>query len=160
MKGRFRLLRYGVRLYGIEKTDQVWMTCCALHNMLLQFDGLVKGWENGVKSVWEEEVDQKADLPFALQRLMKPGTSRNYDLSGTGFGDDYRTCRLHVHRDTLISDNATPVTNEMLDNITMKSVRQMSLQKFRDKLTTHFNIAFEKKEIEWPRRSSKKQRTN
>ena len=72
LKGRFRVLRYGVRLGGITKTDQLWKTCCALHNMLLDVDGLSERWENGVRSVWEDEVDKEVDLPFSLQLLMKP----------------------------------------------------------------------------------------
>ena len=48
LKGRFRILKTVVRLHGIEATDQIWMTCCALHNMLLDADGLSGEWENGV----------------------------------------------------------------------------------------------------------------
>mmetsp|Transcript_2588 Transcript_2588/g.3868 ORF Transcript_2588/g.3868 Transcript_2588/m.3868 type:complete len:105 (-) Transcript_2588:443-757(-) len=30
MKGRFRILKTGIALHGIEATDKVWMTCCGL----------------------------------------------------------------------------------------------------------------------------------
>jgi hypothetical protein len=29
MKGRFRILKSGIRLYGVLKMDEVWKTCCA-----------------------------------------------------------------------------------------------------------------------------------
>jgi Plant transposon protein len=40
LKGRFRVLKTGVRLAGTESTDNMFMTCCALHNWLLEIDGL------------------------------------------------------------------------------------------------------------------------
>ena len=55
LKGRFRLLKSGTRVHGIEETDRTWLTCCALHNMLLEVNGLVENWENGEKSDWEGE---------------------------------------------------------------------------------------------------------
>ena len=47
LKGRFSILRYGLRFAKIQHCDQTWLTCCALHNMLLYVDGLHKNWENG-----------------------------------------------------------------------------------------------------------------
>ena len=35
-------------------------------------------------------------------------------------------------------------------------VRKMSMEDFRDKLVTHFDIAFQRKEIQWPKRNKKK----
>lgn len=40
LKGRFCLLKAGVRLHGVEACDKLWLTCCALHNMMLTIDGL------------------------------------------------------------------------------------------------------------------------
>ena len=40
LKGRFRVLKTGIRLHGAEAADNIWCTCCALHNMLLEIDGL------------------------------------------------------------------------------------------------------------------------
>jgi len=34
MKGRFRILKTGVRLFRLKDIDKVWYTCCALHNFL------------------------------------------------------------------------------------------------------------------------------
>ena len=54
-KGRFSILRTGIKLQNFEQVDQVWLTCCALHNMLLFVDGLDEGWENGNLTYWEKE---------------------------------------------------------------------------------------------------------
>jgi len=32
MKGRWRILKMGIRLHGTPKADKTWKTCCALHN--------------------------------------------------------------------------------------------------------------------------------
>ena len=54
MKGRFRILKCGIRLHGVEATDKIWRTCCALHNMLLEADGLSAEWNIGVQSAdWQ-----------------------------------------------------------------------------------------------------------
>jgi hypothetical protein len=31
-------------------TDMIWKTCCALHNWLLEVDGLDEQWDQGVQS--------------------------------------------------------------------------------------------------------------
>ena len=43
LKGRFSVLKTGLKLRNFEYVDQVWLTCCALHNMLLFNDGLDEG---------------------------------------------------------------------------------------------------------------------
>jgi len=45
LKGRFRVLKTGIPLHGIEACDKVWYTCFALHNFLLEEDNLSEGWD-------------------------------------------------------------------------------------------------------------------
>ena len=40
LKGRWRILKTGIRIHGVESADKIWLTCCALHNWLLETDGL------------------------------------------------------------------------------------------------------------------------
>ena len=86
------------------KSDSIWKTCCALHNMLLDVDGLADGWENGVRLEWETEEDCTQDLPFALRRLIKPGSSRNLDISSIGYGNDALTSTESVSTSTNNND--------------------------------------------------------
>ena len=44
LKGRWRVLKYGIKLHGIGNCDKIWLTCCAMHNMLLEVDGLSDRW--------------------------------------------------------------------------------------------------------------------
>ena len=52
LKGHFEILRYGLRFQSILKCDDFWLECCALHNLLLNVDGLDKDWENKIPSCW------------------------------------------------------------------------------------------------------------
>ena len=45
LKGRWRVLRAGIRVHGILTCDRVWLTYCVLHNILLEIDGLSENWE-------------------------------------------------------------------------------------------------------------------
>ena len=71
LKGRFCILRYGLRIQSIKRCDQLFLTCCALHNRLLFIDGLDKNWSSGEKSNWEKEYIQHQRQPtsFAIRRL-------------------------------------------------------------------------------------------
>jgi hypothetical protein len=44
LKGRWRILKSGIRLEGVDAVDKVWLLCCALHNWLLEIDGLYEEW--------------------------------------------------------------------------------------------------------------------
>jgi DDE superfamily endonuclease len=65
LKGRWRILKTGIRLDGPEAADKCWLTCCALHNFLLEEDGL-EDW-NGEMGL--NDIADIAYAPFALQRL-------------------------------------------------------------------------------------------
>lgn len=42
-----------IRCHNTEVSDNVWMTCCALHNLLLDVDGLSHKWnEDAVASAY------------------------------------------------------------------------------------------------------------
>jgi hypothetical protein len=43
LKGRWIVLKTGIRMHITEVADNIWLTCCALHNMLLDVDGLSTG---------------------------------------------------------------------------------------------------------------------
>ena len=70
LKGRFRILKVGIRLHSIESVDMVWLTCCALHNMLLEVDGLDEPWDGSriPTSEWEGAMGELEveDVPVAM----------------------------------------------------------------------------------------------
>jgi hypothetical protein len=173
LKGRWRILKSGVRLHGVDAVDSVWFTCCALHNWLLEVDGQTEEWVGGVCKVvseWEGDLgclDYKGvpvEVPNALARLSANLDPRNFDSSGLGPGYDV----MAENRSFLISevaersDSASCIddrTNMMgitngVDRV--RSVRYLSLNVFRWLLVTHFAILFSQNKIVWPERQTRK----
>lgn len=136
LKGRFLILRYGLRLESIELCDQIWKTCCALHNSLLFIDGLHEGWESGEKSKWQKELsDRNNTLPklnFAEQRLnSQPVAEHAYlDNNGEGLSQDL-------------------FKQFEVDN--KRIVQKMPLSLFMDRLVENFDIRFKNNDITWPK---------
>jgi hypothetical protein len=144
MKGRWRVLKAGIRVHGTIRADQIWKTCCALHNMLLESDGLneqwTSEWEGGLGDIATEEI------PESVRTLLSSGSSTidfsRYDMSGMGYGDD-------VLMDDEEEDLHVGVEEHDISGAV--KVHKMSMVQFRKKLVRHFEIAFTKKEISWPR---------
>ena len=124
-------MKSGVRISGVDSVDHyVWLTCCALHNWLLDIDGLSEKWVGGVRqyvSDWEGELGGivfdgiHKDIPNALARLSNNLDARNYDLSGLGPGLDVigKTRTIFTQE---ISDDAC---NEVLKQICVGEVFDM-----------------------------------
>jgi hypothetical protein len=53
LKQRFRILKHAVELHNQEQIDNVFFTCCILHNILHHYDGFVGRWDNYVR--WANE---------------------------------------------------------------------------------------------------------
>ena len=145
LKSRWRMLKYGIRLQSIIKCDQVWLTCCALRNRLLEVDGMATNWKEGVLSTWDTENDV-VQLPFAVEKLLYPGLSRKFDLSGMGYGDDVEQEEVNGCDDILIENDP------MIDNEDRILVSSLTMNQFRKCLIRHFNIVFHQQKVVWPKR--------
>lgn len=133
LKGRFRILKTGIRLQSFEAVDNVWFTCCTLHNFLLEVDGLHAQWNNGVPSDFEGEmghhhIEDVIDYlePEILRRINNP---TRYDST---------LPVLHV-----VHEPNELVTERM----------RISYETMRAKLVCHFHYRFLNKDIKWPSRS-------
>jgi hypothetical protein len=77
LKSRFRILKTGIRLHRQEAADKIFLTCCAIHNWLLDVDGLDPDWREGVQSDWETAtVQENRPPPPAVIRLLSPAEMR------------------------------------------------------------------------------------
>lgn len=100
LKGRWRILKCGIRVHGIDKVDLIWLTCFALHNWLLEVDGLNREWTGEetamcLESDWLGELGAhdfsgvtRSNIPNSIMRLSNNLTNRNFDESGMGPGAD------------------------------------------------------------------------
>lgn len=164
LKGRFRVLKTGIRLGRQEAGDKIFLTCCALHNMLLEVDGLDRGWENGASSIWEGNLglhdmnDVNDHLPEGIRRLFTPSELRRYDASSHVVLPT-PTYNEHVHNNSFINNsdrhgNQQRSRQERIYESDGRSrvrvVKNLSLSYFRSKLVQHFDIAFSKSEVQWP----------
>jgi Plant transposon protein len=153
MKGRFRILKIGIRIHSIAAVDKLWCTCCALHNMFLEDDGLSETWKTGTDSDWQGELGHHS---------IQDTTDTMSDMSGMGFGNN----RLDEDDDNDNNEGNDGNTNNMTtyfnntydsdesnDIVTHTTVHLMRHSDFRQKLIDHFDILFEREQIRWPTRN-------
>ena len=68
LKGRWRIPKAGVCLHSIDSVDMVWLISCALHNMLLEVDGLdIPEWGGGLGDLESDSV------PMAMHYILSLG---------------------------------------------------------------------------------------
>jgi hypothetical protein len=141
LKVRWRVLKSGIRVHGTDASDKIWKTCCALHNMLLEVDGIAEDYS----SDWLGEIGNFSadDVPEAFRRLLN--SNGFYDASGMGAGDDAVGSEAEeeeeeIYQGSIIEEDDGAIV-----------VRKMSMTQFREKLIDHFNICFQRKELAWPK---------
>lgn len=138
-----------MRLHSTQSVDRVWLTCCALHNWLLEIDGLDQTWDgvSATASEWEGEFGEleEVDAPMAIRNLLSPAQIREYDTSTLGgmMDVDYEE-----EDDDDDDEDMADVIDESGDGVI--NVRNLSLDYFRSKLVEHFDIKFQRGEINWP----------
>jgi hypothetical protein len=159
LKGRWRVLKSGVRTHGTESCDRVWLTCCALHNWLLESDGLDQPWDNSynaVSSSWTGNSGEfhDHDVPLAVRNLNQSigQLHRTFDTSGMGRGNDAPLMGNSGYAEE-DSDDCYDA-NDMVEEDGTFIVRKMGLKTFQSCLVEHFRILFESNLIKWPSRNA------
>ncbi len=71
LKGRWRILKSGIRIQGVDAVDNIWLTCCVLHNWLLEIDVLNAEWSEVSMPVIDWEGDL-GDCDFEGINVMVP----------------------------------------------------------------------------------------
>ena len=146
LKRRWRILKSGIRSHGLLNYDRTWQTCCALHNMLLDVDGLDGEWDDGVGST------SQGPVPFSIEKLNNPSLVRNGDLSGHGYGNDYIPSEGDEEMD--VEDAEMPDADIERNDDGSISITNLSLKEFRQRLVRHFNVFFLQHKVVWPERSN------
>ena len=146
LKGRWRILKTGIRVEQLDVADDIWCTCCALHNMLLNVDCLDQKWNKGVRSDYEgalglhENNDVQRFVPAVFARMAAGTDPRAYDVSrDEGFAP---LDGIHV-----------PAGSNAASDRTTTRVNTMSLDGFRNYLVNHFHYKWLAKQVVWPSRT-------
>ena len=132
----------GIRIHSIEAVDQLWCTCCALHNMFLHSDGLADRWETGEASDWQGDMGlhNAADI-----------NDVHYDRSGMGIGNDFTNeDDSGDEMETNLSEDKSITTSQ---STSFQYIRKMNHDSFQEKLINHFDILFQDNKIKWPTRT-------
>jgi DDE superfamily endonuclease len=154
LKGRFRVLKTGIRLDGPEAADRVWLTCCALHNFLLEEDGL-DDW-NGDLGLNNDIADMRY-APFALQRLSQEEFStfgsRQHEMECV----EEEALRRHFEGAADEEDNSDieEMDAQVAGGIQYGRnggivVNSLSYNDFQNRLVEHFDILHRKQKVRWP----------
>lgn len=123
LKSRFRDLKNPIELHKKEYIDNVIFTCCILHNILIEYDGFDRQWEEGVD--WEA-VDPDAEL------------DEEYDMLAI---QDERA------RHRVVVEQQPDLIVGPLDNL--EAEIEPNFFTLRANLITHYVQARSKGEVEW-----------
>jgi hypothetical protein len=140
-------------MHNTKVADNGWLTCCALHNMLLNADGLSTGWQHGVPLYWQVEANgqfELSDMLRAIQRLISPSEVRDFltiDRGGRRHAED----RVEVE-EVVVDDNDdhNQFGNDRI--IRVVSVTELTRREFRGMLVDNFNILYHQGRVSWPKR--------
>ena len=120
--------------------------------MVLEKDELVDSWNDGV-ATYRDDEDGMIQVPFPIRKILDPNLAQRYDTSGNVIGNDYESSNIEV--EAPIERNTQTVDVQAIANEDAScNVKNLSLNEFRQRLIRHFNIAFQRDKIVWPRRTS------
>jgi len=69
LKGRWHVLKASIHLFKLKDADRIWKTCCALHNVLLEVDGLDDKWEADALSECQRELGEHYNATHIPQAI-------------------------------------------------------------------------------------------
>ena len=161
LKGRWRILKSGIRLFGTVVPDNVFLTCCALHNCLLEIDGLDQQWEDGIDCDWVVEPDRQGDDEDAESVFDDDQAGAESDNSSRNCGSQSHSAEVEEENKNDRNDDGdhAAFATSISSGGPVELVRNLSLDEFRKRLVVHFAIAYSRDEVKWPSRLGDKAKT-
>jgi hypothetical protein len=131
-------------------TYAIWMTCCALHNHLLEVDGLDKKWTRGVSSDYEKEAYRLSMDEFrqAYGASVGTNTTTDFDNAGMGHDGDVDSPLPSTIDSSILSDDGDNMVPSRSTTTAAPIVRKQS----ETLLLELFCILLPRKVIRWPSR--------
>ena len=131
LKDRFRCLKLPIYLHDENVIDNMFFTCCILHNMLLTEDGYDRRWENGVNWAGQAGLHEEGEMPQIFkQHYIR---SRNA-TAATDF--------------SLIGINAV-INNYAIIHDDIDEEIEPSQETLRRRLIAHFGNCYQRNLINW-----------
>jgi Plant transposon protein len=131
MKQEFAILQYGSRFNSLDLMDDIFLTCCAIHNQRKVIAGTDLPWS--LKEKMDEEEADLSQNSAAIWRRINEQNRLNAMLEGNASGG------IGSGEYSIIVEDVIPE-----QDMTFKMVKQ--------RLVTHFNVAHSKGEVYWPTR--------
>ena len=131
LKERFRCLKLPIYLHDNNVIDNMFFTCCILHNMLSTEDGYDRRWEDGVNWAGQAGNYEEGETPSIFRQ--------NYILSHNATATtDY----------SLIGFNAV-IHNYAITHLDIEEEIEPTQETLRRRLIDHFGYCYQKNEINW-----------
>jgi Plant transposon protein len=130
LKQEFAILKYGCRFSDLSLVDDIFQTCCAIHNQRKIVSGSDQPWS--IVELYPDDIDgDSARLrPDVFRRILE---SERFEEESIGRGSEEHEI---IHDDFVLPLHAD-------SHATVKN-----------RLINHFAVACRKNEIFWPRRKS------
>jgi len=148
VKGRFRVLKTGIRVHSLGVVEHIVRTCFAMHNQLLHLDGFDMSWlgDDGLFAGDSDDDDDSDALDpkkaFPRLSLLEVPVDAHTDLSGRGTGDA---------RGDALREVAARRRNDG---------EALTHRAFQQALITHYHYKNERGETEWMQRPAQLVRGN
>jgi hypothetical protein len=98
LKGRFRSLKLPIYFHNAEAIDNMFYTCCILHNMILASDGLDRRWEGNAHWLAEDGTHEANHVFNKFRRRVRSTIKVNADTDFARVGTDaFRADVVPVH---------------------------------------------------------------
>jgi Plant transposon protein len=133
MKQEFAILKYGSRFNSMELMDDIFLTCCAIHNQRKIISGSHLPWSD--KERMDEEESDLSQTSAAIWRRLREQSRLDSMLEGNGNGG------VGSGEHNILAEVTNPVQQQ---DLIFKMVKQ--------RLVTHSDIANKKGEVYWPTR--------
>ena len=82
LKGRFRCLKLPILYQSKRCIDNMFFTCCVLHNMLLQYDGLDVRWESDANWIGQGGHHDQDDMDVFHRHISRVKGSTDFTRAG------------------------------------------------------------------------------
>lgn len=166
----FHFFVFDHRVFPLHVIDDIWMTCCAIHNRLLHADGLVapspgEGWDEAAGDFDEEDLPNIFKTLKGLDKAKAEEQGVKYDGgilhfgAGTSAGGGGSADAADAG-----GDGDGCVLGDMLEEAEGcdderragdAPIYLRTFHELRDALVVHFNYKWHGNKIVWPRQNRK-----